>query len=108
MQIKNDKRRQHILDMLIEKYDSYLETATTYLSDRGFIKYGSIIEFFRLVASIEPQFKNNRIFELPAKEDKSVFEYVKIMSQKQISDVENIQDNDLVNLDFKEDDLKLQ
>lgn len=29
------------------------------------------------------------------------------MSQKQIADIENINDTDLVDLDFKEDDLKL-
>lgn len=80
MQIKNEKRREHILDSLINKYDSYLEEATTYLSDRGYIKYHSIIDFFMLIAQIEPKFKNNRIFETPPKEDKSVFEYVKLMN----------------------------
>lgn len=40
MQIKSEKgHKPNILDKLIEKYDSYLETATSYLSDRGFIKY---------------------------------------------------------------------
>lgn len=107
MQIKVEKRHANILDLLIDKYDNYLETATSYLSDRGFIKYHEIIEFFKRVATIEPQFKNNRIFESPAKEDKSLSEYVKIMSQKQIADVENINDNDLVDLDFKDEDLKL-
>lgn len=80
MQIKVEKRHQNILDILIDKYDNYLESATSYLSDRGFIKYHSIIEFFKQVASIEPKFKNNRVFEAPEKQDKSVSEYVKIMS----------------------------
>lgn len=53
--------------MLIDKYDHYLETATSYLSDRGFIKYHEIIEFFKEVATIEPQFKNNRVFQIPDK-----------------------------------------
>ncbi|EAR99904.2 XRN 5'-3' exonuclease amine-terminal protein (macronuclear) [Tetrahymena thermophila SB210] len=109
MQIKSEKgHKPNILDKLIEKYDSYLETATSYLSDRGFIKYNQIIEFFKQVATIEPKFKNNRIFEAPQKEEKSVFDYVKIMSQKQINNVEDIKDQDLIDYDFKEEDLKLQ
>jgi len=47
MQIKNEKYKENILDTLLDKYDGYLENATCYLSERGCIHFGAIVEFFR-------------------------------------------------------------
>ncbi|EGR28676.1 hypothetical protein IMG5_170600 [Ichthyophthirius multifiliis] len=50
-------KEQHILDKLLCLHKDYLKTAQNYLSERGIIQFSNILNFFQIVANLEPQFE---------------------------------------------------